>query len=152
MILMLLLCLTNWGLAQGKPVERDTNAGILFLAYEGKKDTAGKVTAVLSFQMLRPGSLPAHQPDELPEAGDWILSFLNAEKRVVAQHVVKNPFVNRLEHFSEQGSIQRVETAVTRTEVLLRRNFNADMKELRIELYNGKSKTNILQHFINPIP
>lgn len=72
--------------------------------------------------------------------GDWVCQILNDQEFVIKELIVKNPLIVRLEYPNDDKTIGSKEVLLSEKEVMIRFNYNPDMKSLNFSRINTNGK------------
>ncbi|HEX6333567.1 MAG TPA: hypothetical protein VFZ78_05020 [Flavisolibacter sp.] len=128
-------------------------SGILFLAYELKRDSiTNEVSARLLHQLRAEGSVEPQGTSASPrQAGDVIISLQDSRRQVVDEFRFPDPFLKHYEGVNDQGQLGHHEVRENRAEVLVRLNLMTNMTQVSVSLARPDSKSTVLlTHPLNP--
>ena len=117
---------------------------ILFIQLKiNQNDEDASITANILNKKLVNGFLDKPLQGIVLIEGSWLISFLDAEQKILAQEVVKDPINQHFEYTNEKGKLDNVTVVKKETDCFVRVQFSPQFHYLKCEaiLTQKKLKT-----------
>jgi hypothetical protein len=116
------------------------NKGLLFLAYELKRDSAkGPISVSVLHQFVKEGALRRSATQALADKALEI-RMLDKDGVLIKNLFQPDPFIKRHESVNENGALGRVEVVDNRAEIIIRTSYDERIKIISLFLADSSHK------------